>query len=357
MRVLHVIAGAPTGGAETFSQDAIRALAERGVVQHVIGRPHPIAMDVYRQSGVGFTPMTFSGVDSWLGGTGRIRREIAAFKPDVVHAWMQRAGSFIPTGLSQPVIGWLGGYYQLKNFRTADVLVGVTGEIRDHVVREGFPPDRAFVGHTFGTLADSPPVRRSDFDTPEDATLLLVLSRMHTKKGIDTLLEALARLPGPYLWLAGDGPEMKTYQALCSALGLDDRVRFLGWRTDRKALLTACDVCVLPSRYEPFGTVIAEAWSMHRPLVASNADGPRQYVKNNYNGFVFEIDQVDQLVDRLTSASGKTEAVAQIVAQAHADYEAQFSKAVSIQQLVDAYDQALRLGKRTADAPDRRAGP
>ena len=46
---------------------------------------------------------------------------------------------------------------------------------------------------------------------------------------------------------------------------MDARVRFLGWRNDRKALLEASDVCVLPSRYEPFGTVIIEAWAMTKP--------------------------------------------------------------------------------------------
>ena len=347
MRVLHVIAGAATGGAETFSQDAIRAMAQRGVSQHVIGRPHPIAVDVYRGAEVGFTPMGFSSLDRHLGGPGRIRREVERFRPDVVHAWMQRAGSFIPAGLPQPVVGWLGGYYQMKNYRTSDILVGVTPEIRNHAIREGFPADRVFVGHTFGTLPDSPPLDRADLATPREATVYLVLSRMHQKKGIDTVLQALAQLPGAYLWLAGDGPEMATYQALCTQLGLDDRVRFLGWRTDRKALLAACDFCVLPSRYEPFGTVIAEAWFMNRPLVASTADGPRQYVTDNHNGFVFEIDRVDQLAERMRTAAGRTDQVAAIVAQGHADFESKFSEAVSVQQLLDAYAAALRLGKRT----------
>ena len=95
MRILHVIAGAATGGAETFSQDAIRALAQRGVSQHVIGRPHPLAVDVYRRAEVGFTPMGFSSLDRHLGGPGRIRREIERVRPDVVHAWMQDRKSVV----------------------------------------------------------------------------------------------------------------------------------------------------------------------------------------------------------------------------------------------------------------------
>ena len=132
--------------------------------------------------------------------------------------------------------------------------------------------------HTFGTLPDSPPVARASLATPEHARLVLVLSRLHEKKGIDTILRAVASLPGFYLWLAGEGPERQRYEALTESLGLGERARFLGWRTDRKSLLAACDVCALPSRYEPFGTVMAEAWSVRKPLVATRAAGALQYV-------------------------------------------------------------------------------
>ncbi len=52
-----------------------------------------------------------------------------------------------------------------------------------------------------------PPVDRADYDTPEDAPLLLALGRLHWRKGFDVLLAALETIPGAYLWVAGEGPE------------------------------------------------------------------------------------------------------------------------------------------------------
>ena len=112
--------------------------------------------------------------------------------------------------------------------------------------------------------------------TPAGATVLLALSRLHEKKGLDVLLRALAELPGCVAWIAGDGPLEADLKALAAKLGVADRARFLGWRSDRGALLRAADICVLPSRWEPFGTVMLEAWAAGMPLVAAASQGPKR---------------------------------------------------------------------------------
>ena len=348
MRVLHVVAGAPTGGAETFSQDAILALAERGVEQRVICRPHPIPLARFGAAGIPVTPMRFSWLDSLLGAEMRIAGVALDFKPDLIHAWMARAASFVTAGLPCPVVGWFGGYYDLKYYRTSDAFVAVTQHICDTLIERGAPADRTFCNTTFGTLPDAPPVNRADLNTPEGAPVALVLSRMHWKKGIDTILEATARIPGLYLWLAGEGPEKEKYQALCTRLGLDDRVRFLGWRNDRKALIEAADIIALPSRYEPFGTVIIEAWSMGKPLVASCADGARQYVKDGENGLIHDIDDVDGLTAALGRLLTDPGLGARLISQATADFQRDWTKNVVIDRLLDTYGKVVALGKRGA---------
>jgi len=70
-------------------------------------------------------------------------------------------------------------------------------------------------------------------------------------------------------------------------LGLESRVRFSGWRDDRAALLAAADICVFPSRYEPFGTVTVDAWAAKRPLIAAAAQGPKAYVTDGTDGCSF----------------------------------------------------------------------
>jgi len=99
--------------------------------------------------------------------------------------------------------------------------------------------------------------------------------------------------------MAGDGPDLEKYQRQADQLGVADRVCFAGWRHDRAALLNIADICVLPSRYEPFGTVIAEAWFAGVPLVATRADGAKQYVTHEKDGLLSDIDDLDMLVDNL----------------------------------------------------------
>ena len=347
MKLLHVIAGAEVGGAETYAQDAILALHARGIGQTVLTRPWPAVMARYAAAGVDARPFSFSRMDRLKLAPGRIRRLAVQLGVDLVHAWMQRAGSFIPAGMPCPVIGWFGDYYDLKYFRHVDDCIGVTRDIAAYIKAKGHPADRVFTVNTFGTMPDAPAVSRASLDTPDGVPLLLVPARMHAVKGIDIMLRALAQTPGAWLWLAGDGPEMANYQTLAAQLGVMDRVRFLGWRHDRRALFEACDIVVLPSRYEPFGTVIAEAWAMRRPLVASLADGARQYVVDGESGLLCPIEDPAALAACLRRVIAEPDLRAHLVNGGDAAYQADFTRDVAVDRLVACYRRCMDLGKRT----------
>ncbi|HEY2132033.1 MAG TPA: glycosyltransferase [Acetobacteraceae bacterium] len=356
MKILHVIAGAKMGGAETFAQDAILSLEARGVVQHAVVRPYESVLRRYAEAGIPVRPFGFSHMDRLLGRGRAIRADAAAMPADLVHAWMSRAAGFIPAYMSCPVIGWFGDYYDLKYFRRADFHFCVTPDISRYVARNGARPHRVVTLNTFGTMPDSAPVSRADFGTPADAPLLLVLSRMHPVKGIDTVLQALVHVPGAHLWLAGDGPEHAAYEALAAKLGLADRVRFLGWRNDRKALLAACDICVLPSRYEPFGTVIVEAWAMGRPLVATQAAGASQYVTDGVTGLLCPIEDEAALAACLQRAISDAALRSSLAAAGHAAYEADFTRTIVTDRLMDQYERCRRLGVLAHDTTRPVAG-
>jgi glycosyltransferase involved in cell wall biosynthesis len=344
MKIVHAIAGAKVGGAETFAQDAILSLHARDLAQVVFTRPYEQVMRRYRDAGVRAVPLAYSLIDRLLGRGREIREMARAEQADLVHAWMSRANRFIPAGMSCPVIGWFGDYYDLKYYRQADFYFCVTPDISRHVAAAGARPHRVVTVNTFGTMPDAAPVERAEFDTPADAPVLLVLSRMHTVKGIDTMLQALTQVRGAYLWLAGDGPERVAYEALATRLGLAERVRFLGWRNDRKALLAASDICVLPSRYEPFGTVIIEAWAMRRPLVATLAAGARQYVTDGQTGLLCPIDDSSALAACLNRVITDGELRRGMAERAFVAYEADFTRTIVTDRLIEAYERCLRLG-------------
>lgn len=344
--VLHIIAGAEYGGAETFCLDAICALDDAGVKQHVMCRPFKRYIDTLTTRDIPFDTLSFSRLHKLWAAPRLIRKRIASFEADLVHAWMGRAASFVPKNTAIPVLGWFGGSYDLKRFRTCDYYMGVTKNIVQHIVEKSGTPDRAFLVHTFGTLEEGNPVPRDTLHTPADAKLVLLLSRMHKKKGIDTLLEAATKMsPDTYFWLAGDGPDLEFYKKMSSDLGLEDRVRFLGWRNDRDGLLKAVDVCVLPSRYEPFGTVMAEAWFAGVPLVAAKAAGPLAYVEHGKNGLLCEIDDANDLAEKLSAALTDEHLRQNLITGGLATYERSFSRDGTVKALLEAYGKMIQTGK------------
>lgn len=339
-----MVAGNEIGGAETFCLDAIKALHDAGVEQRVICRPHRNYMAAFESLSIPYDLLSYSKFDKFGRASKIINKSVSEFKPNIVHSWMGRASSFVPK-TTIPVLGWFGGYYDLKRYSGCDYLGGVTKDIVRHIVEHGGKPHRAFLLHTFGTLEDKPPVDRRTLSTPEQAPVALLLSRMHKKKGVDTLLHAASRLKDVHFWLAGDGPEIKKYKDLARRLNLGDRVRFLGWRNDRAALLKAADICVLPSRYEPFGTVIAEAWASGVPLVATRAAGARQYVTHEHDGLLCDVDDVEGLARQIDVAATDDGVRRKLVENGRNTYRAYFSREKVVDAFIETYERIMEVGK------------
>ena len=72
-------------------------------------------------------------------------------------------------------------------------------------------------------------------------------------------------------------------------------MKFLGWRNDRASLFKTADVCVYPSREEPFGNVVVEAWACGTPLVTTASTGPRWLVRDGKDALMTPVDDVDAL--------------------------------------------------------------
>ena len=341
MKIIHVMAGRHSGGAETYSTDVMLSLHKAGLDQIVVMPRKALRFAEMEAAGIKLAPwvlnVPFRPLQKLL-----LRYLIQREKPDVIHTWMRRAASLVPKNTAAPVIGWFGGYYDPRHFKRCSYFVGVTKDIVAHMVRNDVAPDHAFFIPTFPDIAPLPPADRTTLATPKDAKVLLTLSRLHPKKGLDTFLQALALMPDCYGWLAGDGPLQKELETLAAKLGIIDRVRFLGWRTDRAALLRSADVCVLPSRYEPFGTVILEAWAAGTPLVACQSAGPAAHVEDNLNGLLVPIDDVEKLAAAMRRALSDQALRQKLIAQGFAAYIKDYTRESVTQQWLRFYDQLVK---------------
>ncbi|MFY9288341.1 MAG: glycosyltransferase [Alphaproteobacteria bacterium] len=340
MKILHVMAGRGQGGAETYSTDVMLSLHQAGIDQCVVMAESAPRFAELKAAGLQMAPgvlkVPFRPLQRLL-----LKLLVGRYKPDAIHCWMRRAASLVPT-YSKPVIGWFGGYYDPRHFKRCSSFVGVTKDIAAHMVKNGVASDRAHYIPTFPDIAALPPIDRTSLATPKDVKTLLALSRLHPKKGLEILLAALKDLPDCYVWLAGEGPLRQALEKTAKDLGVIDRVRFLGWRTDRAALLRSADVCVLPSRYEPFGTVILEAWAAGTPLVACKSAGPAAHIDDGQNGLLVEIDDTAGLVVAIRKILDSEELKRKLVAQGYATYIKSYTREAVTQQWLNFYKKLIK---------------
>ncbi|MNR28629.1 putative glycosyltransferase EpsD [compost metagenome] len=92
------------------------------------------------------------------------------------------------------------------------------------------------------------------------------------------------------LLLAGVGTEEASCIKLCQQLGLEDQVKFLGYRQDIQELMQAADVLALVSRREGLPKVLLEGLAAGKPILATDVRGSRDLVIHGDNGYVIPVD-------------------------------------------------------------------
>src|SRR5262249_45041482 len=86
--------------------------------------------------------------------------------------------------------------------------------------------------------------------------------------------------------IAGEGSLRSSLERGTREFGLNKNVRFLGYRSDALSMVNACDLFVLPSAVESFGLSIVEAMALSKPVIATNAGGPKEIVVPGETGLL-----------------------------------------------------------------------
>ena len=327
VKVAQIMAGSAAGGAELFFERLTIALHQAGdPVLAVIRRNGARAA---RLAGVGLRPVQlgFGGPLDLFTGL-KLTRALKEFGPRVAIAWMNRAARFTPQG-PWVLAGRLGGYYDLDYYRRCDHLIGNTRGIADWIAAQGWPADRVhylpnFAPDLSGAAATGV---RAAFAIPADARLLLALGRLHPNKAFDVLIRALPRLPGVHALIAGEGPERKALEDLARREKVADRVHLPGWRCDTAALLASADILVCPSRHEPLGNVVLEAFAARRPVVAAAAAGPKELIVPDVDGILVPLEDPAALACAVAALLADRQKAARIADAGRARFDADFAPA------------------------------
>lgn len=285
MKVLQVVATMGTGGAEAIVSALVTAPATQGEHPCVASaggwRTEPLV-----GAGVHLLNLPLDGrrASDLVTATARLRRWLAAERPDLVHAHNVKASAVAAaaSGRSRvPVVTTVHGlpHYRLAARilgRSSDRVVAVSGHVGTQLVSAGLRADRLDVIEN----AVAPlPVRnrqraRRRLGLADDVPVVVCIARLARQKRHDLLIEAWPHVGGDALLLVvGDGPTRPELEAAVGSAGLSSRVRLLGRRQDVDWLLAAADLAVLATDWEGLPVSLLEAMTVGVPVLASRVGG------------------------------------------------------------------------------------
>ncbi|MFN8560408.1 MAG: glycosyltransferase [Anaerolineae bacterium] len=333
MRVVHVIKATRISGAERHLLILLPALRAHGIDVSLLlleDPAHPVA-DMAAELEAAGVPVRripiYRHFD--LGVIGRLRAALRDLRPTIVHTHLihadlygtiaaKRAGvSTVVTSRHnddafrrrQPVraLNHLLWRFTSAGIAISHAIAHFCVEVEGAPIRKittvyyGLPlkeVDRGAVGATL----------RTELGLAKDAPLVGMVCRLIEQKGVAYGVRAFARVapqfPDARLIIAGDGSLRAALESEAQALGVRDRVHFLGWRDDATAVLAALDVLLMPSLWEGFGLVMLEAMAQTTPIIGSAVSAIPEVVVDGETGLLVPPRDSAALADALARMLG-----------------------------------------------------
>jgi glycosyltransferase involved in cell wall biosynthesis len=286
----------------------------------------------------------------------QLRKRVRSFEPDLVHANSIRAGlvaTAATVGMGTQVAWHLHDLLPKHPFSTV-IRVCAALASRTHMIAVSDAVARNFGGRFSNLLKDRMSVILNAIDLDkfqldshakrgiskelryrETDLAVGIVGQLTPRKGQLELLyafkQALASVPEMVLLIVGaplfnrDQDYQKLLRKTVSDLGIADRVRMLGSRSDIGRIMQALDLLVVNSTAEPFGLVILEAMACGTPVAAAAVDGIPEIIEHNQNGYLFPPQDQEALAHAMVSCSRRPKLRAQLAAQGKLNVAARFS--------------------------------
>ena len=237
----------------------------------------------------------------WLAVRAMVQAKNRHHRPIVmtVHATEYgRCGNQLLEGMSRRIrdIEWEGTY-------VADRIICVSGMLRKEVQDlYSVPMDKMHVVYNgvdvkrFDARVNVRSTRRK-YSVHDYDPLVLFAGRLTWQKGPDLLVDAMPDLlndhPRSKFIFAGDGDMRDGLERRVASMGVTAQARFVGYQQgqDLVSLFKTSDTVCVPSRNEPFGIVILEAWSARKPVMATRTGGPAEFVRHRDTGVTVSADR------------------------------------------------------------------
>jgi glycosyltransferase involved in cell wall biosynthesis len=200
------------------------------------------------------------------------------------------------------MFGWL-------LFRTPDKITLYGESLIPFALKAGMPKDKIQVISTgIKSKKISPKEKQKNHDDVKKELginagikIILFVGLLVPRKGIDKIIKMANKLrkEDVVFLLAGDGPKRKEYEKQVKELKLENKVIFLGWRTDTPRLYQASDILILPAEGEGLPGVVMEAMSYGVPCVASNIPCIPDLIENGKSGYLCNKDDYNEFAAKI----------------------------------------------------------
>lgn len=145
--------------------------------------------------------------------------------------------------------------------------------------------------------------KRSKLGIEPSSFLIATISRISYEKRIETVIKSLSLLQeyisNIHYLIVGDGDHIDYLRYLANNLGVKNLCTFLGFRDDVEEIIKCIDVLIIPSMYEGLPTVALEGMASGIPIIASNVPSNNELIIDGYNGFLFQLDNVEHLTMKI----------------------------------------------------------
>lgn len=193
---------------------------------------------------------------------------------------------------------------------------------------------------------------RNELGIPSDAFVIGHVGRLAPEKNLAFLAKAVTEYlkteDNGYFIVVGNGPSRENMQAVFQGAGVADRVHFMGTKQAQELVnfYHSMDVMAFTSKSETQGMVLAEAMAAGVPVVALDAPGARDIVKNNVNGFLVQNEEIPDFIEALEKVNRENPKTTDEWQQEIDKTAREFSAGQTTRKVLKLYDSLIDTGHK-----------
>ncbi len=371
MKVLHLISGGDTGGAKTHIISLLKGLNKLMDAKVVCfiedtfyfdAKKEGLNIEVYKQK----NRADMSVVN-------RLADEINNDGYDIVHCHGARANfiaMFLKRKIKRPLITTIHSDYKLDfkdNFykrlvytslntvalKVFNYYIAISDTFKEMLKSRGFKEDRIFVAYNGIDIEDKLEIipKKEFLDkfnvNYEDKKIVGIVARLDLVKDHDLFIKSAAGIlktrKDIIFLIAGDGNLENELKLSTRELGIENNVYFLGYVQDTDSFFNAIDINVLTSKSESFPYVILEGARLKKPIITTNVGGIRNLIKDEENGYLIPVGDVEALQTRILALIDNEELLNKLGENLFNDVKENYSTRAMGQRHIEIYNEIIEL--------------